>query len=88
MDVHIYIFLTRDLSKMIVIYTSHIRHFTRDTRTDVSRCIRDTKFNNSSGGGDDSDVASHTPWRSHGLLFCLALVQRPSGTLRRFGYYR
>jgi len=89
MDVHIYIFVTRDSSGPIVTYTSRIRHFAKLTTrmTDVSRCTRDTKFNNGSDGGDDSDVASHTPWRSHGL-FCLALVQAERHLTGRFGYYR
>lgn len=82
-DVHIYIytriyiffFFTRDSSGMIVI-CMHIQHFTKlAICAYVFCCTRDTKFNNSSNGGDDSDVASHTPWRSHGLLFYLALVQ-------------
>ncbi|KAL6258424.1 hypothetical protein P5V15_010381 [Pogonomyrmex californicus] len=51
-------------------------------------CTHDAIFNNnnnSSGGGgggdddgngDDSDVASHTPWRSHTASLCLAPASR------------
>jgi len=51
------------------------------------RCTRDTEFNSSDD--DDSDVVSHTPWRSHGLL-CLALVSRavPYGTSAIIGELR